>query len=111
MKKVYIIVPKKLGTNPPVEVGHGFMAAQVHHATVLACNSGFKIDHQEDAVIVLQVPNQAALLHVADRIAKAEVGYRIYFERSKLFLGATPTAVISESTYELYWMHEYELWS
>ncbi len=93
MRRIYIVVPKKLRTTPPVKVTCGFAHAQVHHATVKACKR-FKLSHL-CAVIVMQVPNTASLNKLAVDLIQAGIKYESYWETSDRFKGKALTALVT----------------
>lgn len=75
-KRIYVIVPKKLNTKPPMKVNSGYAIAQAHHATVRATRD-FKLSPYE-TVIVLQVPDTRSLIRLSNRMAKDNVKHIIY---------------------------------
>lgn len=107
--KAYIIVPKVLDTNPPVAVTCGFMAAQVHHVTVKAPSS-YMLSPM-DAVIVLQVPDSAALQALAGKMVINNIKFQPYWETSDLFQGEKVTALITKPTERIQMLERLELWT
>lgn len=110
MKRIYVIVPKKLRTKPPVTVGCGFAMAQIHHATVKAAKR-FKLDHRA-AVIVLEVPNTTALERLSLDLTTARIKFDAYWEQSDRFHGTAMTALVTNmQTKKLKQLSKLKLWS
>lgn len=110
MKRIYVIVPKKLRSKPPVTVGCGFGMAQIHHATVKAAKR-FKLSHRS-AVVVLQVSNTTALERTVMLLTKSKIKFDAYWELSDRFKGQVMTCLVTnEQKKRLKILNDYKLWS
>ena len=88
MKKVYIIVPMTLDSNPQINLSCGFAMAQVAHASMKAGHS------HRHSVIVLEIAGSKELLALVKRLFEYGPGYTLYWEDSDLFEGKELTAVV-----------------
>jgi hypothetical protein len=109
MKRIYIILPRKIDSKPPLMLTCGIAMAQIHHASIKASKS-FNIS-VEDTVVILQVPGSMDLLDLSNELFVKGIRFAEYWEESVLFEGIELTAVVTEPTERLEMLDHLPLWN